>query len=119
MGKPWNTLNVQRRLRDIVDAVPGYNIGGSTQSTALPGICSYAVDMAVVQRVTREVMKGLCAPTPDREWGDDGYREEMRKQTLDALDWAEKWVEWRSASGWSSDHTKRCLYGSCPWEKAT
>lgn len=113
----WNTTSVQRRLRDIVDAVPGYNIGGSIQSTALSGICAYANDMYVIQRVVREVLRGLCAPAPDREFGDDDYRDETRKRALEALDWAEKWVVWRNVADWSSDHDKRCAYEATPWEK--
>jgi hypothetical protein len=117
MSAAWSDREVLNRLRAVVCDVPEWGgSGGGTQSASIHGMASYARDMAIVQRVMRKVISGLLAPKPHPCHGDGGYREEMREQALEALDWAEQWHKWRNKSGWTAGENGRCNYGERPWD---
>lgn len=102
---------VLRRLRAVLDAVPGP--AGGTQSTTFAGIASYGRDMVALRQVIRRVLRAATTPRPHPEWGDDGDRADARSEALEALEWAERWAEWRNQDQWSS---KTCAFGDAPWK---
>lgn len=106
----WSTSKVSGRLRAAVDSVPKPSLGAGTQSASLAGMLCYARDMAIVQQGLSAVLRGITAPAPHPEFGDDGYREDARETALEALDWMERWARWRNAHGWSSDDRFRCAF---------
>jgi hypothetical protein len=106
VSERWNNIAVLRRLHSVVAAVPAPEIGGSTKSSAIGGFVGFSEDMLVVQKLTDRVLVAVCCPAPDRDIGDDGYRDDRRTEALLALEWAEKWVAWRNAATWRAVRTE-------------
>lgn len=96
----WSDKQATRRLADIVSAVPGW--GAGTQSTTIAGISAYAVDMRIIQRLTRDVLRAVNAKPPHPMFGDEGDRDDARQCAAEALAWAESWAAWRNACDWAA-----------------
>jgi hypothetical protein len=109
----WSDKDASRRLLVLVGQVPAPT-GFGTQSATVTGLANYSADMRPFTRVLRAVLTATACPAPDPEFGDDGYRDEMRRDALEALDWAEAWVLWRNENNW-----QRCLcdFLERPWER--
>ncbi len=107
----WSDKAALRRLRDIGSQIPAAGFG--TQSATISGISSFAADAACWMEVNRVVLDGVLAPPPHRMYGDDGHQHHCRELAMEALAWAEAWIEWRNADQWGR---RVCDFGSKPWK---
>ena len=103
---PWSSSAILRRLGYLVETVPKWASG--SQSTTIGGMASYARDAAILQRITRDVLRGVNARRPDPEFGDDGVREDARQTANEAMAWGERWLAWRIKDNWN---IARCDFG--------
>ena len=97
------------RLHNVLSALPGWNAGGGTQSASIAGVVGYATDAAIVLEVARKVLLGLATRDPHPVFGDDGFADAARTEAVATLDWAERWIEWRTLNHWQ--RTRGLLVG--------
>ena len=79
------------------------NYGKEACEHLIAGLAGYSRDMVIVQTVVSRVLTALCAPVPCPDFGDDGYRDDVRNTATEALDWAERWIKVRESAHWDSN----------------
>lgn len=94
------TRKLAERLERALSAVPGWNAGGGTQSSTIAGVAGYANDAETAIAAARVVLRGMASRDPHPVLGDDGWAEESRDEARAAIDWLERWVDWRRARNW-------------------
>jgi hypothetical protein len=88
--------NMILRVYKALDAVPGANIGGGTNSVTVSGVANFARDIAEVRHHCGRALMILCDGDPDMSAA-------QRNQFFnDHMSGAEAYIERRKALGWKA-----------------
>jgi len=103
------TRKTASRLHDVLSALPGWNAGGGVQSASIEGVVGYAADATMMLEISRQVLRGLATRDPHPVFGDDDFADSARTEAIATLDWAERWLVWRTLNNWQ--RTRGLLVG--------
>jgi hypothetical protein len=81
------------RVYAALNAVPGANIGGGTQSTTVAGAVSFGADIGVVREHCVRALAALCDGSLDSRTRQEDFEEAMQK--------AEAYIVQRRKKDWS------------------